>query len=79
MNPQEICLTGLAKSHMFCFCSLMTSSNDNKPPPEAVRVLPILGKVDPRGDVVFHLRIDGRGPVGAASIGPSFPNDPREA
>jgi hypothetical protein len=56
----------------------MTSSNDNRPPPEGTRVLPILGKVDPRGDVVFHQPVDGLGPASAGVV-LSFPNDPREA
>jgi hypothetical protein len=63
---------------MFCLCSVMTSSNDNRPPPEGTRVLPILGKVDPRGDVVFHQPVDGLGPASAGVV-LSFPNDPREA
>jgi hypothetical protein len=55
----------------------MTSSNDNRPPPEAARVLPILGKVDARGAVVFDEPVDSLGP--AAGVVVSFPNDPREA
>jgi hypothetical protein len=57
----------------------MTSSNDNRPPPEAARVLPILGKVDARGAVVFDEPVDGPGSPGAGSAVVSFPNDPREA
>jgi hypothetical protein len=60
---------------MFCFCSFMTASNDNGPKPEGVRLLPVAGRVSPRGAVVFELELRPAEPVEA----PGFPNDPREA
>lgn len=54
----------------------MEPLNDNRPPAEASRVLPILGVVDRRGRVVFAPE---RGPDGGTPAGPGLPNDPREA
>lgn len=54
----------------------MDAHNDNKPPPEASRVLPILGRVDPDG----RLRLDR--PLDAEIVDfprASWPSDPREA
>jgi hypothetical protein len=66
----------LAKCEVFCFCSRMVSSNDNRPPNETARLLPILGKVDPRGKVIAELP---QGPAGQDAGASGFPNDPREA
>lgn len=57
----------------------MDFSNDNRPPPEASRVLPIIGRVDARGAVILTPP-GGRG-VGddEPAPGPFFPSDPREA
>ncbi len=55
----------------------MTSSNDNNPPADSARILPIVGKVDPGGVIVLFAS-GSRPPSGdrAAVIG--FPNDPRD-
>jgi hypothetical protein len=56
----------------------MMSSNDNRPPADSSRSLPILGKVDPRGAIVLYTSAPRSAPDdrGAAVI--DFPNDPRE-
>jgi hypothetical protein len=59
------------------FC-IMTSSNDNQPRPETARLLPVVGKVDPRGAIVLRPSVARRDPGDRASTVVSFPNDPRE-
>ncbi len=56
----------------------MRSSNDNSPKSEAARILPIVGKVDPRGVIVLYASgpLPSPGDRAAAVLG--FPNDPRE-
>jgi hypothetical protein len=56
----------------------MTSSNDNTPVPEAARILPILGKVDPRGAIVLYASPPRPAPGDRAAVVVSFPNDLRE-
>jgi hypothetical protein len=56
----------------------MTSDNDNRPPVEASRLLPILGQVGRDGRVTmtgFAKLSEGRD----GDVPPEFPNDPREA
>lgn len=55
----------------------MMSSNDNNPVPEAARILPIVGKVDPRGAIVLYASPPRPAPGECAPAVVGFPNDPR--
>lgn len=57
----------------------MDFSNDNRPPCEPSRVLPIIGRVDERGAVILMRREGGEGQDDGLAPGPFFPSDPREA
>lgn len=65
----------LAKSIMFCFCSTMAPSNDNRPQQGGCQVIRILGQVGRDGRILGwppRVRRD-------SAVAPRFPNDPREA
>jgi hypothetical protein len=56
----------------------MTSSNDNSLPADSARILPIVGKVDPRGVIVLFAS-GSRPPPGDRATVIDLPDDPREA
>jgi hypothetical protein len=53
-------------------------SNDNHSMPEAARILPILGKADPRGAIVLYAAPPRPAPGARIAAVIDFPNDPRE-
>jgi hypothetical protein len=77
LKPDIWALFPARRAQFAKYINAKAAYNDNQPHRERTRLLPIAGRVDPSGWIVFS-QDDEPAPY-RRDIEPGFPNDPREA